>query len=102
MFIPLLCPDEFDSISISFPLIMMKALEPASHPSEWANIVIFPYSFSSQKFFGILGFYSCFSGGEVEFLLVRISQPVSVISRVCSNEADLFPSTVVSVQLSFH
>ena len=40
-------------------------------------------------------------GGDVSNLLVRTSQPDSVISMVCSNWADLWPSAVTAVQSSF-
>lgn len=40
-------------------------------------------------------------GGDVSSLAVNTSQPVSVISNVCSNCADLCPSQVLEVQSSF-
>ena len=42
----------------------------------------------------------CSRGGDVGSLAVSTSQPVSVIRRVCSNCADLYPSVVVLVHLS--
>ena len=50
-----------------------------------------PPNYSSQK-----------NLGDVSNRPVNASTPVGVISRVCSNCADLFPSCVAAVHLSCH